>query len=38
MCGIVGLFAKAPDVELRLGELLGAMLAQLGLTRTDLDL
>src|ERR687895_81239 len=29
MCGIVGLFAKSPDVELRLGALLGEMLAQL---------
>ena len=29
MCGIVGLFAKTPDVELRLGALLGAMLTQL---------
>jgi methylamine---glutamate N-methyltransferase subunit A len=29
MCGIVGLFAKTPDVELRLGALLGEMLAQL---------
>jgi methylamine---glutamate N-methyltransferase subunit A len=29
MCGIVGLFAKSPDVELRLGALLGAMLTQL---------
>ena len=29
MCGIVGLFAKSPDVELRLGALLGAMLMQL---------
>src|SRR5215207_6876274 len=29
MCGIVGVFAKSPDVELRLGALLGEMLAQL---------
>jgi glutamate synthase domain-containing protein 1 len=29
MCGIVGLFAKSPDVELRLGALLGEMLTQL---------
>jgi glutamate synthase domain-containing protein 1 len=29
MCGIVGLFAKTPDVELRLGALLGEMLSQL---------
>jgi methylamine---glutamate N-methyltransferase subunit A len=29
MCGIVGLFAKAPDVELRLGAHLGEMLGQL---------
>ena len=29
MCGIVGLFAKDPDVEARLGALLGAMLSQL---------
>jgi methylamine---glutamate N-methyltransferase subunit A len=29
MCGIVGLFAKSPDVELRLGALLGEMLCQL---------
>jgi methylamine---glutamate N-methyltransferase subunit A len=29
MCGIVGLFAKTPDVELRLGALLGEMLCQL---------
>jgi amidophosphoribosyltransferase len=29
MCGIVGLFAKSPDVELRLGALLGEMLSQL---------
>ena len=29
MCGIVGLFAKSPDVELRLGALLGEMLGQL---------
>jgi methylamine---glutamate N-methyltransferase subunit A len=30
MCGIVGVFAKAPEVEARLGEHLGAMLVQLG--------
>jgi glutamate synthase domain-containing protein 1 len=29
MCGIVGLFAKDPEVEARLGALLGAMLSQL---------
>jgi glutamate synthase domain-containing protein 1 len=29
MCGIVGLFAKSPDVEPRLGALLGEMLTQL---------
>jgi methylamine---glutamate N-methyltransferase subunit A len=29
MCGIVGLFAKSPDVEERLGEHLAAMLAQM---------
>jgi methylamine---glutamate N-methyltransferase subunit A len=29
MCGIAGLYAKSPDVELRLGALLGEMLAQL---------
>ncbi len=29
MCGIVGLFAKHPDVEARLGAHLGAMLAQM---------
>jgi glutamate synthase domain-containing protein 1 len=29
MCGIVGLFAKDPDVEARLGAHLGAMLSQL---------
>jgi methylamine---glutamate N-methyltransferase subunit A len=29
MCGIVGLFAKAPEVEERLGSLLGAMLGQM---------
>jgi amidophosphoribosyltransferase len=29
MCGIVGLFAKTPDVEERLGALLGAMLSQM---------
>jgi glutamate synthase domain-containing protein 1 len=29
MCGIVGLFAKTPDVEERLGSLLGDMLAQM---------
>src|SRR5918999_3802797 len=29
MCGIVGLFAKTPDVEERLGAHLGAMLAQM---------
>jgi len=29
MCGIVGLFAKSPDVELRLGAHLGEMLGQL---------
>jgi methylamine---glutamate N-methyltransferase subunit A len=29
MCGIVGLFAKSPDTELRLGALLGEMLCQL---------
>ena len=29
MCGIVGLFAKSPEVEERLGALLGAMLAQM---------
>jgi methylamine---glutamate N-methyltransferase subunit A len=29
MCGIVGLFAKSPDVEERLGAHLGAMLAQM---------
>ena len=29
MCGIVGLFAKPPDVEERLGAQLGAMLAQI---------
>jgi methylamine---glutamate N-methyltransferase subunit A len=30
MCGIVGVFAKASEVEARLGEHLGAMLVQLG--------
>jgi glutamate synthase domain-containing protein 1 len=30
MCGIVGVFAKAAEVEARLGEHLGAMLVQLG--------
>jgi glutamate synthase domain-containing protein 1 len=29
MCGIVGLFAKSPEVEARLGALLGTMLAQM---------
>jgi glutamate synthase domain-containing protein 1 len=29
MCGIVGLFAKSPGVEARLGELLAAMLSQM---------
>jgi len=29
MCGIVGLFAKSPEVEERLGEHLGAMLVQM---------
>jgi amidophosphoribosyltransferase len=29
MCGIVGLFCKTPELEPRLGELLGAMLAQM---------
>ena len=29
MCGIVGLFAKAPEIEERLGEHLGAMLVQM---------
>ncbi len=29
MCGIVGLFAKSPDVEARLGEHLAAMLGQM---------
>jgi methylamine---glutamate N-methyltransferase subunit A len=29
MCGIVGLFAKSPEVEQRLGEHLGAMLVQM---------
>ena len=29
MCGIVGLFAKAPGIEERLGEHLGAMLVQM---------
>ena len=29
MCGIVGLFAKSPDVEERLGAHLGAMLGQM---------
>src|SRR5206468_3436517 len=29
MCGIVGLFAKSPEVEERLGRYLAAMLAQL---------
>ncbi len=29
MCGIVGLFAKSPEIEARLGEHLGAMLAQM---------
>jgi glutamate synthase domain-containing protein 1 len=29
VCGIVGVFAKAPEVEHRLGELLGAMLVQM---------
>src|SRR3990170_8578406 len=29
MCGIVGLFAKSPDVEERLGEHLAAMLVQM---------
>ena len=29
MCGIVGLFAKSPEVEERLGAQLGAMLAQM---------
>jgi methylamine---glutamate N-methyltransferase subunit A len=30
MCGIVGLFCKSPELEPRLGELLGAMLVQMG--------
>jgi glutamate synthase domain-containing protein 1 len=30
MCGIVGLFCKSSELEPRLGELLGAMLVQLG--------
>jgi methylamine---glutamate N-methyltransferase subunit A len=30
MCGIVGLFAKSPEVEAQLGRHLGAMLTQLG--------
>jgi glutamate synthase domain-containing protein 1 len=29
MCGIVGLFAKSPEIEARLGALLGAMLVQM---------
>jgi glutamate synthase domain-containing protein 1 len=29
MCGIVGLFAKSPEIEARLGSLLGAMLVQM---------
>ena len=29
MCGIVGVFAKSPEVEARLGEYLGAMLVQM---------
>jgi glutamate synthase domain-containing protein 1 len=29
MCGIVGLFAKSPEIERRLGEHLGAMLVQM---------
>ena len=29
MCGIVGLFAKSPEVEERLGEHLAAMLVQM---------
>ena len=29
MCGIVGLFAKSPEIEARLGEHLGAMLEQM---------
>src|ERR1051325_5884513 len=29
MCGIVGLFAKSPEIEARLGEHLAAMLAQM---------
>src|SRR6187397_609494 len=29
MCGIVGLFAKSPEIEARLGEHLGAMLVQM---------
>src|SRR3954470_21940277 len=29
MCGIVGLFCKNPELEPRLGELLGAMLAEM---------
>ena len=29
MCGIVGLFAKSPEVEARLGEHLSAMLVQM---------
>jgi methylamine---glutamate N-methyltransferase subunit A len=29
MCGIVGLFAKSPEVEFKLGEHLGTMLAQM---------
>ena len=29
MCGIVGLFAKTPEIEQRLGEHLSAMLVQM---------
>src|SRR5580765_2191252 len=29
MCGIVGLFAKSPEIEARLGEYLSAMLVQM---------
>ncbi len=29
MCGIVGLFAKTPEIEQRLGEHLAAMLVQM---------
>jgi glutamate synthase domain-containing protein 1 len=35
MCGIVGLFAKAPEVEAQLGEHLAAMLAQMSARGPD---